>query len=262
MNTKIVAVSIVSTLLLAAPVQAQQQARSAPQAAQLPQRIPEAADQPYPGGAITLDIDATDITRSVFRVTETIPVAPGTRELTLLLPEWLPGEHKAAGSIDKLADLHFIVDGKEVQWQRDPVEVYAFHLSLPDGARSVEARFIHTAPLQSAEGRVTMTPEMLNLQWDRMSLYPAGHYVRQIRVRPSVTFPAGWTVFTALDGQSAVGGKVKWAEVAYDTLVDSPVFAGLHARKWDLGRGVSLDVVADQPALLDLSPANLARFRA
>jgi predicted metalloprotease with PDZ domain len=55
---------------------------------------------------------------------------------------------------------------------------------------------------------------------------------------------------------------VNWAEVAYDTLVDSPIFAGTHARKWDLGRGVTMDAVADKPALLDLAPANLAKFRA
>ncbi|MEP7223304.1 MAG: peptidase M61 [Novosphingobium sp.] len=267
MKTIIAAACLLSAITIVAPAPASasaQQGLSAPQAVVTPARVPDAADRPYPGGPITLDIDATDVTRSVFRVTERIPVAPGTRTLTLLLPEWLPGEHKVAGGIDKLADLRFTVDGRPLAWERDPVEVYAFHLTLPEGARMVETRFIHTAPLVPAEGRVTMTPEMLNLQWDKMSLYPAGHYVRQIRVQPSVTFPAGWTVFTALDGQSAAnaGGKVRWAEVAYDTLVDSPVFAGAYARKWDLGRGVSLDVVADQPAMLDLSPANAARFRA
>ena len=30
-----------------------------------------------------------------------------------------------------------------------------------------------------------MTQEMLNLQWEKMSLYPAGHYVRRIRIKPS-----------------------------------------------------------------------------
>ena len=29
-----------------------------------------------------------------------------------------------------------------------------------------------------AQGRVTMTPEMLNIQWEKMLLYPAGHWSR------------------------------------------------------------------------------------
>ncbi len=36
-----------------------------------------------------------------------------------------------------------------------------------------------------------MTREMLNLQWEKMSLYPAGHYVRQIKVKPTVHVPQG-----------------------------------------------------------------------
>jgi predicted metalloprotease with PDZ domain len=74
---------------------------------------------------------------------------------------------------------------------------------------------------------------MLNLQWEKMSLYPAGHYVRQIKIRPTVTFPKGWTVFTALDGKAesdaATGKTVTWGETDYETLVDSPIFAGLYA---------------------------------
>jgi predicted metalloprotease with PDZ domain len=66
---------------------------------------------------------------------------------------------------------------------------------------AIEADGPHLAPARS-EGRVTMTREMLNLQWEKMSLYPAGHYVRQIRVQPTVAVPDGWTVFTALTARS------------------------------------------------------------
>ena len=106
-----------------------------------------------------------------------------------------------------------------------------------------------------------MTREMMNLQWDAMSLYPAGHYVRRIRVTPTVRFPRGWTAFTALDGQRQQGDRVSWATVDYETLVDSPVFAGEHAREWDLGHDVALDVVADEARLLELKPEHLALFR-
>jgi predicted metalloprotease with PDZ domain len=109
-----------------------------------------------------------------------------------------------------------------------------------------------------------VTQEMLNLQWEAMSLYPAGHYVRQIRVRPTVRFPIGWQVATALDGQSVQKGvnRVSWAETDYETLVDSPVFAGINFRKWDLGHQLTLNVVADKPEQLDAKPEKIATLRA
>lgn len=231
-------------------------ALSGPVAVPIPRTIPDAQDVAYPGGTIRLDIDASDVARGIYRVVETIPVADGTRRLTLLLPEWLPGHHAPRGPIAELADMRFLVDGKAVDWSRDPVDVYAFHVDLPAGTREVVARFVHTSPLQTAEGRITMTPDMLNLQWEKMSFYPAGHYVRRVRVRPTVTLPRGWSAATALDGKAIAGDRVSWAETDYETLVDSPIFAGQYFRKWGLGNTITLNAVADAPGLLDLSPAN------
>lgn len=233
-------------------------ANSAPLAIPIAATVPAPADTPWPGGAITLDIDASDTARSVFRVTETIPLAPGTRRLTLLYPQWLPGNHAPTGPVTQLVDLKFEADGKPVRWSRDPVELFAFHLDLPEGVRQVTARFIHTAPLQESEGRVTMTPAIINLQWEKMSLYPAGHYVRQLRYRPSVNLPEGWSAATALDGMNQAGNRWSWSEVSYDTLVDSPIFAGKNFRKWDLGHGVTLNVVADKAEQLGATGEQIA----
>ncbi len=250
-----------SALALVASFPAQAQAQStplsAPQAVPIARTVPDAADTPYPGGTIQLDIDATDTVRAVYRVTETIPVAPGTRRLTLLYPQWLPGNHGPRGPLAELVDLSFTANGQKLAWQRDPVEVYAFHVDLPEGAREVVAKFAHTSPLQASEGRITMTPDMLNLQWEKMSLYPAGHYVRQIRVKPRVTFPTGWTPATALDGATQLNSTWSWAEVAYDTLVDSPIFAGRYTRSWDLGQRVTLHAVADKPEQLAATPVQI-----
>jgi len=224
--------------------------------------IPVARDAAWPGGVMTLDIDASDVSRGVYRATQTIPLAPGTRRITLLLPEWLPGHHAPKGPIAELADLNFTVGGKPVSWRRDLFDVYAFHIELPEGARELVARFVHTSPLKSSQGRVTMTPEMLNLQWEKMSLYPAGHYVSRIRIRPTVTFPEGWTAATALKGMAQQGNRVSWAETDYETLVDSPIFAGAHFRKWNLGHDVELEAVADEPSQLALSAENLQRLSA
>ena len=160
-----------------------------------------------------------------------------------------------------IADMHFLADGKELAWTRDPIETYAIHVSVPAGAKEVTARFVHTSPLQRSEGRIVMTPEMLSLQWEKMSFYPAGYFVRQIAFAPTVTVPQGWQVFTALDGQSRKGDVLTWGKADYEQLVDSPILAGKYARQFDLGHNVKLDAVADEAKDLDLSPEHLAAFR-
>ncbi|KUR73109.1 peptidase M61 [Novosphingobium fuchskuhlense] len=249
-------------LSTAGPIRAQVQppTNTRPMAVPITQSIPDAEDKPFPG-TIQLAIDASDTTTGAFRVTETIPVPAGQSRLTLLYPKWLPGNHGPEGPIAELVDVRFYAGGKPLTWSRDPVDVYAFHVDLPAGTSEITARLIHTSPLRTSEGRVTMTREMLNLQWEKMSLYPAGYYVRQIKVQPTVTFPAGWQVFTALDGKAATGSVVTWAVTDYETLVDSPIFAGAYADRHDLGKGVFLDIVADKPELLKIAPENLATYR-
>jgi predicted metalloprotease with PDZ domain len=263
MNSRRAAASLAVSLLLCATAQAalaQPAERSAPLAIAADRTLPAPRDVPFPG-TIGLSIDATDLARGVFRVTEIIPVPAGEDEMTLQLPQWLPGKHASRGAMNLIADVHFEVDGAKAAWTRDPVETYAFRIPLPRGAKIVTARFVYTSPLQTSEGRIVMTREMLNLQWEAMSLYPAGYYVRQIAFAPSATFPEGWEVYTALDGMKRKGNAVGWDRVDYETLVDSPIFAGKHARSWDLGHDVRLDVVADEPEQLDLSPEALATFR-
>jgi predicted metalloprotease with PDZ domain len=259
MNDKTIAVALLAAALglTSSTVLAD---NSAPMAVPLSHLVPDAADVPFPG-VIGLNIDATDVTRGVYRVTETIPVAEGTRALTLLFPLWLPGNHGPRGSVVELAAITFEANGQKLAWKRDPIEVNAFHLSLPAGTREVTARFVHTSPLQTNEGRITMTPDMLNLQWEKMSLYPAGHYVRQIRVKPTVKLPQGWTAATALDGVAQRGANWTWGETNYETLVDSPIFAGANFRKWDLGQRVTLNVVSDKPGQLAATPEQIGLYR-
>src|SRR5215468_2169629 len=93
-----------------------------------PPEIPAPQDAPFPG-TIRLAVDATDVTRHIFRVAETIPVQSGS--LTLLYPKWLPGTHSPTGRIDALAGLMIRANGRRVEWVRDAVDVYAFHINVP-----------------------------------------------------------------------------------------------------------------------------------
>ena len=243
--------------LIASPVAAQ--TLSKPQPLPFVETIPAARDTPYPG-TITLAVDATDTDRGIFNVTETIPV-PAAGPMTLLFPKWLPGNHAPRGEIEKLVGLIIKAGGKTLAWKRDPVDVFAFHIDVPSGARQLDISFAFASATELDQGRIVMTPAMLNLQWNSVSLYPAGWFTRQIPVSASVTYPAGWQAGTALRAASTAGNAVKYATVDFDTLVDSPVFAGRNFRRDDLGDNVTLNIVADDPAQLLAKPEQIEAHR-
>lgn len=225
--------------------------------------IPAPRDVAYPG-LLRLIVDATDIDRRIFRVRETIPVAkPGP--ITLLFPMWLPGNHSPSGDLNKLAGLTITADGQPVAWSRDPVETAAFHLTAPAGARDIELEFEYLAPATTGQGRIVMTPEMMNVQWNNLALYPAGHFTRQIQVQPQIRLPPDWKFGTALETVSNIDGVVVFKPVGFDVLVDSPMFAGRFFKIVDLDPGgrsrVTLDIVADAPDLLEMTPAQVEAHR-
>ena len=227
--------------------------------------IPAPQDTPYAPGTIRLEVDATNLSQRVFRVRETIPVRPG--ELTLLYPMWIPGGHTPRGAIDHVAGIVFSANGQKLEWKRDTLDVSAFHLVVPEGVSSIVAEFQFLTPTGGSQGRVVMTPNMLNLQFISTLLYPAGHYAHRIMFDPHVAYPASWTAFTALDAQSAgAGNTVDYQDVPLDILVDSPVYAGRYARRFDLTPAgskvpVHLDVVADAAKYLEAKPEQLQVHR-
>jgi len=235
-------------LLLAVPAFAQvTPGNSAPTAtAPFADTIPAAVDRAYPG-TMRLQVDARNVQQGYVDVTQTIPVAEAG-PLVLLYPKWLPGTHAPEGAAANLAGLSFTVNGKPLAWTRDPLDMTAFHIEVPQGARAVEVRFqyLDSRDPMGIERR-TMTPAMMNLQWEKLSLYPAGYYVRQIPVTAELRVPEGWTAYTALRGRAA-DGRTAYETVAYDTLVDSPVFAGKHAQSILIGQNVRLNIVGDTEA--------------
>jgi predicted metalloprotease with PDZ domain len=210
-------------------------------------------------------VDATDIERHIFSVHETLPVRGG-ESLVLLYPQWLPGWHAPGGHIDALAGLMIYAKGTRVEWRRDLVDVYAFHVDVPSGATTLDLTFQLLTPVNDSEGRVVMTPEMLNLQWSSLVLYPAGYFARQIPVDPSVRLPEGWQLATALETASDTSGVTTFKRVPLNTLVDSPIFAGRYFKRLDLDPGgaapVHLDIVADRSDLLEVTPEQLEAHRA
>ncbi len=249
---------LVPALLLATAATAQPPA-GAPQPLPFADTIPAARDIAFPG-TMRIDVDASDTARAIYRVKQIIPV-PQAGRFTLLYPEWLPGNHAPRGPINLVAGFKFSGGGRTLTWSRDPADVYAFHVDVPAGVREIVAEFQHLSPTQGNQGRITMTPDMLNAQWEKMSLYPAGYFVRNIPVQANITLPKGWSAATSLDVVSKRGDTISYKPVSYETFVDSPVFAGRYHRREELADNVNLNIFADRPADLAAKPEQIEAHR-
>jgi predicted metalloprotease with PDZ domain len=219
-------------------------------------------DMPYPG-TISLLVDLTDNSRRLATVHETVPVQAG--ELTLLYPKWIPGHHSPTGPISKIAGLVVTAGGKRISWLRDPVNVFAFHITVPSGVKSLDVDFQYLAPLTSKEGRISISNEIADLAWNEVVLYPAGYFARDIHYAPSLKLPEGWKFASALEVNSQTGNLVHFKDTTLNTLVDSPVYAGLHYKRLDLSTDASnqvfLDVFGDKEADLAITPEQLTLHR-
>ena len=218
-------------------------------------------DTAYPG-TIRIAVDASDTRQGIFRVHEVVPVRSG--ELTLLYPKWIPGNHSPSGPVAMLAGLTIKANGTPLAWTRDKYDVYAFHVDVPRDVPNLDVNFQYLSGRAAME-RIQMTDTMLSLEWNDMSLYPAGHYSRDITFAPSVTLPHGWQFGTALEPLSQSGDTTTFKPVPYNTLVDSPMYAGLYFKRVDLDPGaataVHLDIVADAPKDLEMTPEQLQVHR-
>ena len=219
---------------------------------------PAPRDVAYPG-VIKVAIDATDIDRRIFTIKQNIPATPGP--MTVFYPEWLPGNHSDSGQIEKIAGIKFSANGQPIKWLRDSADVYAFNIVVPAGATSIDVEFQYLSPTAAAQGRITVTPEISNLQTISQVMYPAGYYVRRIPISASITFPEGWKYATALEAASTSGNTTTFKTVPLDVYVDSPLMAGKYVKTVDLDTSgkspVRMNFLADSPEMLDYKPEQI-----
>ncbi|HWJ59071.1 MAG TPA: peptidase M61 [Sphingomicrobium sp.] len=244
--------SSISALSIAQPVPPQ---NSRPGATPKIDAIPAARDVTHPG-TIQLTVDATDVTRAIFRVHEHVPV-PGPGDFVMLYPKWLPGNHSPTGQINKVAGFRATANGVELKWVRDNLDVYAFHIPVPAGVSAIEVEFQYLSPTDRNQGRVVATPDLASIEWIANSMYPAGYFVRDIPVQASVIVPAGWKVATALRPAGQNGNRIDYPVSSYEILMDSPLIAGAHYRSFPLSPDVTLDVIADNELELAAKPPQL-----
>lgn len=213
--------------------------------------------------SIRLRVDLTDAPRNVYHARLNIPAKPGA--VTLVFPEWIPGNHRPSGPIAALTGIHMEAAGKTVTWQRDEIDMYAFHVDVPIAASELEVSLDAITSNDSAGGDgPAASSNLLDLNWNTVVLYPQGADSNAIEFTPSVKLPAGWKFGTALTPAHESGEEVEFAPVPLTTLVDSPLIAGKNYRKIELSTDApthEMDIVADSEEDLAMKPEDLASYK-
>jgi predicted metalloprotease with PDZ domain len=208
-----------------------------------------------------LSVDATDAPRNILHSIVTIPVKPGA--VTLVYPKWIPGNHRPTGPIQNLTGLHFKANGKELEWQRDLVDMWAFHLQVPDGVSEVEAS-MDTITYDGK--RSAASSKVLDLLWNQVVLYPQGAATDDVRVTASVKLPQGWKSGTALTPTHQSGETAEFETVSLTRLVDSPLIAGALYRQVELTNPGEtpvhvIDMVGESEESLQITDKDLASYK-
>ncbi len=204
---------------------------------------------------ITLNVDAREAPRRIFHARLTFPVSAGP--LTLYYPKWLPGNHRPTGPIANLVGLRFSAGGQVIPWNRDDVDMYAFHVNVPGSANRLEVSFDYVTP-SHGPGRFdpVSTDQLMILNWNVVLLYPAGKPARDYLYQATLELPPGWKFGTALPLASQSGDSVTFASAPLNTLVDSPVIAGANYRAVPLptpgAPPQELDIAADSQTALEI----------
>jgi predicted metalloprotease with PDZ domain len=244
---------------------------------------------PAPGSAIrtsgftlveTLAVDATEAPRKVFHARLTIPATPG--DFVLLYPKWIPGEHGPSGPLVDTAGIYFRVhqdtnQGRALAWHRDPVDMFAFHIDVPEGVTSIDAALDFLAPVEGGgfSAGASSSDKLAVLSWNWLVLYPKGLGSDDIGVQASLKMPSDWQWASALPAAGAGSGnaalpasgavgEAQFALASLTTLIDSPVLMGEYMKKVPLQRGQApsheLDIVADSEAALAMQPEQVKAF--
>ncbi|MGH7782587.1 MAG: M61 family peptidase, partial [Candidatus Binatia bacterium] len=190
---------------------------------------------------IRLSVDASAAAKNVVHVKETL--TPRTGTFDLFYPKWIPGEHSPTGTINDVVNLYFLGDGKPLEWRRDDVEMFAFHVIVPPGTKRLEVDFDDV----SQPGTVA-TANLARIKWNRLLMYPRGVKSDLIKVTASMQYPADWKYATALSVTSESAGFANFGEVDLTTLIDSPAIMGKYFAKIPLSGGdalVEMDIAGE-----------------
>jgi predicted metalloprotease with PDZ domain len=219
--------------------------------------------------SMQVSVDLHDAPRNLYHSQLTIPVKPGP--LTLVYPKWIPGNHRPSGPIANVTGVKIEAGGQTLTWERDSVDMYAFHLDVPAGANELRVWLdTITNDGSAGGGGPAATTNVLDLNWNQVVLYPQGATSDEVEIRPSVSLPAGWKFGTALSvaivTKSGTNEIVGFKPVSLTTLIDSPLIAGDHYRKIELTKPGEtpahvIDMVSESETGLAMTPADESAYR-
>lgn len=208
---------------------------------------------------MTIVLDESTAPRSFATTRMTIPVKPGP--FTLDYPMWIPGEHGPTGPLNDMAMLKISANGQPIEWSRDQVDMYAFHMTIPDGVTKVDAEFtvLLNRPNFFTDGNLATSQIMVG-NWNRYLIYQRNIDNTKYFVKASLILPQGWDYASALPVEKRSGNRVDFKTVSIETLVDSPTDSGhyfKHITSWSGdGAHTYLDMFADHPEDISDIPAS------
>jgi len=193
-----------------------------------------------------------------------MPVTAGP--LTVVYPKWIPGEHGPTGPIENMTGFFITANGQPVKWERDKVDMFAYHLTVPQGVTQLEIKidFLTPPALSGFSAGGSTSENLALLSWNTLLVYPDGMDASQVMFTPSVKLPSDWKLGTALDKDGRADLTTTFKTVSLEQLVDSPVLAGRYFREVALAPEISpkhyLDMAADGPEEIELSKEHIAEF--
>jgi predicted metalloprotease with PDZ domain len=200
--------------------------------------------QESPGPTMTLVVDETQAVQRIAFVHEEIRVRPGP--VTLAYPRWIAGEHGPTGPIEQVAAIRIHSGDSILPWTRDPADINSFRVDVPAGTDRITVDF--DTLLQGA-----ISAHQLLLAWSTVVLYPLGIDKTKLMVEASVLLPPNWKQGSSLHVTGQTGGRVNFAPLSLERLIDSPVLASDFFRAVPLASvwPAELDITGDSQAALD-----------
>lgn len=203
---------------------------------------------------MSLYVDASDAPRRLLHSQFSLAVSPG--KLTLVYPRWgIPTYEAPAATVDNIVGLRIKAGARRIDWARDPVDMFAFHLTIPDHTNTLEVSMDVVAPPQRSDMNAA-TGQLLVLDWQTIVLYPKGATVTELRVKPNLRLPADWRAGSAMQAAVGADGTIDYAATSLAALVDSPVLAGKYFQTTRIpnasGPAVFVHLAADASSAADL----------
>lgn len=203
--------------------------------------VPKPVDHPFKG-VIALNVDATDITRKIFWINQQIPVQHSGL-LTLLYPQMEAASHGPSLNVANLTGLMLKADGQRLKWHRAPTVPHAFHVDIPAGTKMLDVSYQVIADSEA------LMPDIVDLQWQKLILYPAGWYARNLTYNIQAKLPQGLRTVSALPHPGSTNGIVQLSKVSLETLLDTPLYGARYLNSVVLSSShprVTLNVMAQR----------------